>query len=157
MAIGISLVDRTALKFNQGSIITIVLLGFVLQSAWLIAILALALIVGTIIPSAGIFKLLYGKVLRPLKILRPNVVEEDNMQHLFSQGLGGLFLVIAFAVLSGSTSETSQVVGWSLAFLVAALAFVNLTVDFCLGCFLYLRLRRWSYFTRTLLKRVTSN
>jgi predicted permease len=151
---GISLVDRTALKFNQGSIITIVILAFALQLPSLLALLALVLIVGTIIPSAGLFKLLYGKVLRPLKLLRADVVEEDNLQHLFSQGLGGVFLVIAFAFLTGNGIP---IVGWSLAFLVAALALVNLTVDFCLGCFLYLRLRRWSFFTRTFLKRVTNN
>jgi len=151
---GISRVDRTALKFNQGSIITIVILAFVLQLPSLLAILALVLIVGTLIPSAGLFKIFYGKVLRPLKLLRPDVVEEDNRQHLFAQGLGGVFLVISVAFLTGSGVP---IIGWSLAFLVAALALVNLTVNFCVGCYLYLRLRRWSFFTRTFLKRVTNN
>ena len=151
---GISAVDRTALKFNQASIITIVVLAFAFQLPSLLAILALVLIVGTIIPSAGLFKFLYGKILRPLKLLRPDVVEEDNAQHLFSQGLGGIFLVVVYAFLTGSSYP---VIGWLFSFLVAALALVNLTVNFCLGCFLYLRLRRWSFFTRTFLKRVTSN
>ncbi len=151
---GNSLVDRTALKFNQASIITLVVLAFALQLPSLLAVLALVLIVGTVVPSAGLFKFLYAKVLRPLKLLRPDVVQEDNLQHLFSQGLGGVFLVIAFAFLADGSFP---VIGWSLSFLVAALALVNLTVNFCLGCFLYLRLRRWSFFTKTLLKRVTTN
>jgi hypothetical protein len=151
---GIALVDRTALKFNQGSIVTLVVIAFALQLQWLVALLALVLLVGTVIPSAGAFKLLYGKVLRPLHILRPDVVEEDILQHLFAQALGGVFLSVAFFFLTGNNRP---VIGWTFAFLVAALAFVNLTVDFCLGCFLYLRLRRWSFFTRAFLKRVTNN
>ncbi len=151
---GISLVDRTALKFNQGSIITLVVIAFALQLNWLVALLALVLLVGTIIPSAGAFKLLYANVLRPLQVLHPDVVEEDNVQHLFAQGLGGIFLSIAFVFLA---VVNQPVVGWILSFLVAGLALVNLTVNFCLGCVLYLRLRRLSFFTRAFFKRVTSN
>jgi hypothetical protein len=151
---GITRVDRTALKFNQASIIAIVAVAFVLQLPWLLAGLALVLLVGTAVPSAGAFKVFYTKLLRPLRILRPDVVEEDNVQHLFAQGLGGIFLIGSFAFL---IENSYPVIGWILAFLVAALALVNLTVNFCLGCFLYLRLRRWSYFTKIFLKRVTNN
>ena len=154
MPAGISLVDRTALKFNQGSIITLVVVAFVLQLPWLVAVLALVLVVGTFVPSAGAFKLLYANVLRPLQILRPDVVEEDNVQHLFAQGLGGIFLSAAFIFLA---VVNQPVVGWVLTFVVAALALVNLTVNFCLGCVLYLRLRRLSFFTNAFFKRVTSN
>ena len=154
MSTGVSLVDRTALKFNQGSIITLVVVAFALQLPWLVALLALVLLVGTFIPSAGAFKLLYANVLRPLRILRPDVVEEDNVQHLFAQGLGGIFLSAAFIFLA---VVNQPVVGWVLTFVVAALALVNLTVNFCLGCVLYLRLRRLSFFTKTFFKRVTSN
>ena len=151
---GISLVDRTALKFNQGSIITLVVTAFALQLPWLVALLALVLLVGTAVPSAGVFKLLYTLILRPLGILRPDVVEEDNAQHVFAQGLGGIFLTVAFIFLA---VVNQPVVGWIVSFLVAALALVNLTVNFCLGCVLYLRLRRLSFFTRAFFKRVTTN
>ena len=151
---GISLVDRTALKFNQGSIITLVAAAFALQLPLLVALLALVLLVGTIVPSAGVFKLLYANVLRPLRILRPDVVEEDNVQHLFAQGLGGIFLSVAFIFL---TVLNQPIVGWILTFLVAALALINVTINFCLGCVLYLRLRRLSFFTRAFFKRVTTD
>ncbi|MGA7161443.1 MAG: DUF4395 domain-containing protein [Bacteroidota bacterium] len=151
---GSSLVDRTALKFNQGSIITLVVIAFALQLPWLVALLSLVLLVGTFIPSAGAFKLFYSQILRRLRILRPDVVEEDNTQHLFAQGLGGIFLIIAYVFLAVINQPT---VGWIVAFLVAALALVNLTVNFCLGCVLYLRLRRLSFFTRAFLKRVITN
>jgi len=151
---GISRVDRTALKINQGSIITLLLIAFVLRLEWLVAIVALVMIVGTIIPSAGAFKLLYSHLLRPLGIVHPDVVEEDNIQHLFAQGLGGVFLAVSFYFLS---IQDSPIVGWTLAFLVIALALVNLTVNVCVGCYLYLRLRRISFFTRAAVKRVVDN
>ena len=115
----VSLIDRTALKFNQGSIITLVITAFALQLPWLIALLALVLLAGTVVPSAGAFKFLYANVLRPLRILRPDVIEEDNAQHLFAQGLGGIFLSVAFIFLA---VVNQPIVGWILTFLVAALA-----------------------------------
>ncbi len=150
----VSLIDRTALKFNQGSIVTLVITAFAFQLPWLIALLALVLLAGTVVPSAGAFKFLYANVLRPLRVLRPDVIEEDNAQHLFAQGLGGIVLSVAFIFLA---VVNQPIVGWILTFLVAALALVNLTVNFCLGCVLYLRLRRLSFFTRGFFKRVTSN
>ena len=150
MAGAVSRVDRTALRFNQASIITIVVVAFVLQLQWLVVLLSLVLLLGTIVPNAGAFKILYAKVLRPIGILHADVVEEDNIQHLFAQGLGGVFLSVAYLFLR---VVQVPVVGWGLAFLVAALAFVNLTMNFCLGCFLYLRMRRWSFFTRAFFKR----
>jgi len=57
-----------------------------------------------------------------LRILRPDVVEEDNVQHLFAQGLGGIFLSAAFIFLA---VVNQPVVGWVLTFVVAALALVN--------------------------------
>jgi Domain of unknown function (DUF4395) len=154
MSNGISRVDRTALKINQGSIVTLLVVAFALKLEWLVAIVSLVMIVGTVVPSAGAFKLLYSRLLRPLGIVHPEIVEEDNVQHLFAQGLGGLFLAVSFYSLA---VQGSSVVGWSLAFLVVVLAFVNLTVNFCVGCYLYLRLRRISFFTRAALKRVTND
>ena len=52
--------------------------------------------------------------------------------------VGAVFLLVAFAVLfSGATT-----VGWVLTWMVTALAFINLTVQFCAGCFIYLQLDR---------------
>jgi len=150
----LSRVDRTALKFNQGSIVALLVAAFALKLPWLVAFVALIMLVGTVIPSAGGFKLIYAHVLRPLKILRPEVVEEDNIQHLFAQGLGGIFLVVAFSLL---VDGRYPLWGWGLSFLVIALAFINLTVNFCVGCYLYLRLRRISFFTKAFLRKFASN
>ncbi len=154
MSLHISVVDRTALKFNQSSIVGLIVLAFILKLEWLVAVVGIVLIVGTLIPAAGAFKLIYAQLFRRFRILRPEIVEEDNTQHLFAQGLGGVFLGFAFISLVGFDQV---VVGWSLAFLVAALALVNLTTNFCLGCFLYLRLRRVSFHVKTLANRITNN
>ena len=148
-----TVVDRTALKFNQSSIVSLIVLAFILKLEWLVAVVGLVLIVGTLFPAAGAFKLIYSHLFRRFRILRPDIVEEDNTQHLFAQGLGGFFL--GFASIS-FVGFDQIVVGWSLAFLVAALALLNLTTNFCLGCFLYLRLRRISFHLKTFADRITS-
>ena len=114
--------DRTALKINQGSIITLLAIAFALKLEWLVALVALVMIVGTVIPSAGAFKLLYSHFLRPLGIVHPQVVEEDNVQHLFAQGLGGVFLAVAFYYLA---VEKLPTIGWILALLVVVLALLG--------------------------------
>jgi Domain of unknown function (DUF4395) len=151
---GLSRVDRTALKINQGSIVTLLVIAFAFRLEWLVALVSLVMMIGMFVPSAGAFKLLYTYFLRPLGIVHPDIVEEDNIQHLFAQGLGGVFLAVSFYYL---VVQSSPLVGWSLAFLVVILALVNLTVNFCVGCYLYLRLRRISFFTRAALKRVLNS
>lgn len=60
------------------------------------------------------------------------------MPHQFAQAMGSVFLFAAFAALIGG----AETLGWVLTWLVAALAFVNLTVQFCAGCFVYFQLDR---------------
>jgi hypothetical protein len=131
-------VDHSALKTNQASIILLLVAGFVLGSALLVALVAAVMIVGTAFPKAGLFKLLYEKVLKPAGLVKPDVREESPRPHLFAQGLGGAVLVLALAALLLGT----PVVGWVLVWLVVALAALNLFGGFCLGCFLYYQLGR---------------
>jgi hypothetical protein len=131
-------VDHSALKTNQASIILLLVAGFVLESALLVALVAAVMIVGTAFPKAGLFKLLYEKVLKPAGLVKPDVREESPRPHLFAQGLGGTVLVLALvALLFGA-----PLVGWALVWLVVALAALNLFVGFCLGCFVYYQLGR---------------
>jgi hypothetical protein len=131
-------VDQTALKFNQASIITLLVLSFLLDATWLVAFVAAVMLVGTIWPQAGLFKQFYGRVLKSRGWLKPNVIEDDPQQHLFAQGLGGVFLVLSTAALLLGL----PLLGWALAALVVALAAVNLFLGFCLGCFIYYQLGR---------------
>ncbi len=130
--------DRSALKFNQGSIVVFTAVAFLFSLPWLIAFTAAVMLVGTIFPKAGLFKLIYKHVAKPLGIIKPDVVEEDNSPHRFAQGLGGVFLVVSFIALNAKLI----ILGWALALIVLVLAFINLTVNFCLGCYIYFQLNK---------------
>lgn len=132
-------VDTTALKFNQASIITLTGLGFVLNQSWLVLLVGLVLAIGTVVPEAALFKLVYLKLLKPAGLLKPNVIDDDPAPHQFAQGVGALFLLAASAVLF---LLPASFIGWVLALIVVVLAAVNLVFNFCVGCFIYYQLDR---------------
>jgi hypothetical protein len=131
-------VDQSALKFNQASIILLLVLAFLFNAAWLVAFVAAVMVVGTLWPGAGLFKQIYARGLKPAGLLKPNVIADDPRPHLFAQGLGGIFLVLSAAALWLGL----PVVGWTLAAIVIALAAINLFLGFCMGCFIYYQLGR---------------
>lgn len=125
-------VDHSALRVNQAAIITLLLVAFVLNTPWLVAVVALIMLVGTALRAPG-FKWIYAGFLKPRGIVKPDVIEDNPQPHVFAQGMGGTVLLIALAgFLLGS-----PVVGWALTWLVVALAALNLFVGFCAGCFVY--------------------
>lgn len=130
--------DRSELRFNQIAIITLLVLGFLLDAVWLVALVGLVMAVGTLWPRLGLFKRVYHAVVKPAGWLKPDVAPDTPGAHLFAQGVGALFLVAAtLALLAGQA-----VLGWTLAWLVVVLAAVNLVFGFCVGCFLYYQLAR---------------
>lgn len=133
-------VDTTAIKFNQGSIVVLTLLGFVLNQPYLVLLVGLVLAIGTIWPQAGLFKLIYQKLLRPAGLLKANVIDDDPAPHQFAQGVGALFLLASSSILLGLGNVT---LGWTLAWIVIVLASINLFFNFCAGCFVYYQLDRF--------------
>jgi hypothetical protein len=133
-----TIVDHSALRVNQACIIAGLALGFLLNSVWLVAFVCLVMAVGTAVPSWGLFKALYARVLRPAGIVRPDTREDDPAAHLFAQGMGaGVLLLSLVALVVHATA-----LGWALVFVVIALALVNLLAGFCAGCFVYFQLGR---------------
>lgn len=133
--------DRNALRFNQLSIITFTVIAFVLGTEigrWLVLAVAAVLLLGTAFAPVSLFKLFYRHVVVRLGLMKPNIVVEDPAPHQFAQGIGGLFLLASFLVLAAG----ADIIGWVLAWIVVALAAVNLVAGFCLGCFIYLQLER---------------
>ena len=138
MAANPTSLDRNALRFNQAVIIACLALGFVLNQPWLVAFVAVVMAIGTAWPGAGLFKNVYLSVLRPRGWVKPNVVEDTADAHLFTQGVGALFLIASsVALFAGVTA-----LGWALAWIVIILAAVNLFFGFCVGCFMYYQLAR---------------
>jgi hypothetical protein len=135
-------VDVNALKTNQATIVAVVLLAFVLGTgnggAWLIAALAVSLAIGAARPGYGPIQLLYRRVLLPTGGVKPNPRPDDPAPHRFAQAMGaGVLALSAILLFAGAT-----VVGWALAWIVLALALVNLVFGFCAGCFIFLQLRK---------------
>lgn len=132
------MLDHTALKFNQASIIALLLLAFAFNWMWMVAFVGAVMLVGTVWPNAGLFKLIYLRLVKPTGLLKPDLRLDKPHPHLFAQGLGGLFLALATAAfVSGATLW-----GWLLAAIVVVLAAINLFAGFCLGCFFYFQLVR---------------
>ncbi len=133
-----TIVDHSALRVNQAFIIGLLVLAFLLDQRWLVVFVAAVMWVGTLAPRAGLFKLIYQQILKPLRLVRPAPKADDPKPHLFAQGVGALFLTLAGAALFAGAS----LLGWLLAAIVVVLAAVNLFLGFCLGCFIYYQLAR---------------
>jgi hypothetical protein len=130
--------DRTALRVNQALIITLLAIGFVANLPWLVVFVCAVMAVGRVFPKAALFQRLYRDVLRPSGLLRPDLHVEDAAPHRFAQGMGAAVLLVASAALFAGAA----VLGWGLAFVVIALAAINLIFGFCAGCFVYFQLQR---------------
>lgn len=133
-------VDHSALRVNQAFIISLLILAFVLDSWLLVAFVGLVMVLGTAVPGLGLFKLIYGRLLRPLGLVRPDVVPDNPEPHRFAQGFGGVVLALAVIALVAGAA----LLGWALAWLVVVLASLNLFLGFCAGCFLYYQLNRFN-------------
>ena len=133
-----SVVDYSALRVNQASIIALLALAFLLNQPWLMVFVGVVMWVGTLVPRAGLFKLFYKHVLKPLHVVRPAPKADDPKPHLFAQGVGALFLTLSSLALFAGAGP----LGWLLTGIVVALAAVNLFLGFCLGCFMYYQLAR---------------
>jgi hypothetical protein len=132
------IIDHSVLKFNQISIIILTLLGFILNQPILPAFVAAVLIAGSFSSNFALFKLTYNHVIKPLKLLKPNPVEDIPTPHEFAQLLGGIVLGIGSLLLYTG----SPLLGWIFAWIVIALAAANLFFEFCAGCFVYYQLRK---------------
>jgi hypothetical protein len=132
------IIDHSVLKFNQISIITLTLLSFILNQPFLSAFVAVVLIAGSFNSNFALFKLTYTHIVKPLKLLTVNPVEDIPAPHEFAQLLGGIVLGIGSLFLYSGLFF----LGWIFAWIVIALASANLFFGFCAGCFVYYQLRK---------------
>ncbi len=131
-----SKVDHSLLKANQAAIITLLVLAFLANWTWLVAFVAAVMLVGSIWPQAGLFKIGAKRLLQPAGWLKADVRDDLPQPHLFAQAVGGVFLLAAtIALLAGAVA-----LGWVLVAVVVALAAINLFLGFCAGCFMYFQL-----------------
>ena len=111
-----NMVDQSALRFNQASIIILLALAFVLNQPWLVVFVAAVMWIGTFLPQRGLFKLVYQHVFKPLRHRRPAPKADDPRPHLFAQGVGALVLTLSSVALWAGL----PVLGWVLTGVVVA-------------------------------------
>jgi hypothetical protein len=106
--------------------------------AWILPVLAVMMLAGVASPSLNVPRILYTQALRPSGIVKPRIVQEDPAPHRFAQLLGGVFLAAASVFVIANV----LLVAWVLAWIVAALAFLNFAFNVCVGCIMYAQLVR---------------
>lgn len=126
-------VDHSALRTNQAFIIALLILAFVIDAEWLVAFVAAVMLIGTAMPQAALFKAVYLYLLKPSKIVRPDVRADNPEPHLFAQGVGGTFLAAATIAFIANAAT----IGWVLTWIVIGLAALNLFAGICVGCMMY--------------------
>jgi hypothetical protein len=132
------ILDHSALRFNQISIITFTLLGYILNQPILPLLVAAVLLLGSLNPGLALFKLTYKHIVKPLKVIKPDPVDDIPAPHEFAQMLGGMMLCIGSIFLFSG----SPLFGWMFVWIVIVLAAANLMFGFCAGCFVYYQLRK---------------
>ncbi len=137
MAESLGTVDHSSLRVNQAAIIVLLVAAYVANFPWLSLFVAGVMLAGTLVGRPG-FLPLYAGVLRPLGIVKPDPIPDNPQPHRFAQGFGGVVAAAAgIACLLGG-----EVLGWVLAWIVVALAALNLFAGFCAGCAVYYWLNR---------------
>jgi hypothetical protein len=125
-------VDHSALKVNQITIITLNTLAFIFNVPLLALIVAAVMGIGTLLKVPG-FLTLYKYALKPWGIVKPDVLDDNPEPHRFAQFIGFVVMTAASVALYANIA----VLGWSLVWLVSALAALNAFVGFCVGCAIY--------------------
>ena len=131
-----AVIDSRAPRTNQAVMGSLALLAFVVNAQWLIALLAIQLIVGL---TAGRRYCL--PCLAYFEVIQPRWGEgriEDARPPRFSNQVGAVFLSVAtIAFLAGIPTF-----GWVLALIVATLALFASMSGVCLGCEAYILIAR---------------
>lgn len=131
-------VDHTGLKVGQAITILLLIIAFVLSSWVLVALVAIAQFLGALNVPFAPYRLIYQQLVLPTKRVTPNIITDNPEPHRFAMLVGGLFNTAgALALLSGAS-----LVGWTLVWIVIALANLNYWLNFCAGCWMYYLLNR---------------
>ncbi|MHA1542462.1 MAG: DUF4395 domain-containing protein [Candidatus Hodarchaeales archaeon] len=130
-------VDHNAIKVNQITIIILNIVAFVLNAPWSVAFITAIMLLGVLRNAPG-FEFIYKSIVKPLKLLEPDILDDNPEPHRFAQLLGGVFLAVASLSLFLGTAG----LGWGLVWLVVTLAALNAFGGFCIGCAFYYWLGR---------------
>lgn len=129
-------VDHSALRTNQAFIIGLTVVAFILDFQPLAAAVGFVMLVGSLVGRPGFLFAYLG--LNQMGLVTADIIIDHPQPHRFAQTVGGLFLAgSTIAWLVGAIT-----LGWILAWVVIALAALNLFGGFCVGCAAYYWLHR---------------
>ncbi|MFC7381884.1 DUF4395 domain-containing protein [Sphaerisporangium rhizosphaerae] len=127
-------VDPRSTRFSAAVTTVILALVLLTGNAWLLLVQGLLFALG--LAGVSPYGLVFRRLVRPR--LGPPAEMEDAAPPRFAQGVG---LVFALAALAGFAAQAPALaLGATAAALLAA--FLNAAFGFCLGCEMYLIIRR---------------
>jgi hypothetical protein len=129
-------VDPRGPRFTAWVTSVVLALVLVTGSWWLLAVQAVIFAVGAFNLALNPYGLVYRKVVQPR--LRPTEDREETAPLRFAQAVGFVFAAV------GVAGYASGLTGLGVVATAAALiaAFLNAAFGFCLGCQMYLLIRR---------------
>lgn len=132
----LSFVDHAALRTNQASIISLLIIAFIADLPSLALLVAIIMLLGTLIKKPGFLPVHF--VLKEVNLVRPDLMRDNAEPHRFANGFGSIVLLSGFIAFTVNL----PVIGWVLVWIVIILASVNLFLGFCVGCAVYYWLNR---------------
>lgn len=132
-----STVDHAAIKTGQLLAIATALAAFVLGRWEIIAALAVVFLITALVYTLGPFVLVYRLLLRPLRLVEPDMRGDYLQPHRFGQAVGAATAgAAALAVQAGHSYA-----GWAIVWVLIVLTAISYK-GWCIGCFLYYQLNR---------------
>lgn len=131
-------VDQTGLKTGQALTIILLIIAFIVQSPLLVALVALAQLLGALDAPFAPYRLFYQYVVKPSGLAKPNIHPDNPEPHRFAMLVGALFNGAATLLLLAGV----WALAWVLVGIVVALANLNFWVNFCAGCWMYYQFNR---------------
>ena len=131
-------VDQNGMKTGQAITIILLIAGFIFNAWPLVALVAIAQLLGGLAVPFAPYKLIYKYLVLPTGLVKPRPENDNPEPHRFAMLVGALFNGVGtIALLAGA-----PVVGWVLVWIVIVLANLNFWVGFCMGCWMYYQLNR---------------
>jgi hypothetical protein len=132
-------IDARMPRFNQGVLAVALIVGFVFRWTWVIPVWAAVLFLGAAFGARyGPFLRFFRDVIAPR--LGPPTTIEDPRPPRFAAAIGTVFLAVGTLALVSDHSG----IAWALALIVAALAALAAVTGICIGCELYVWIKRHS-------------
>jgi hypothetical protein len=131
-------VDQHEIKFAMGMTLTLLALGWVIDSWMPVAVAAVCQLLSASGSPYAPYSLLYRRVLLPAQLLKPHAIQDDPVPHRFASLIGGILTLAGtlFQLLGYST------VGWLFIITVFTLQNLNFWVNFCIMYYMYYLLGR---------------